>query len=138
MITRSIGISPGLPWGGPLPGGGYDGKTKRLDRAVQRFAEWLHRRIAGPVQVRFNSHRLSGGAYIYPDATPDARICCRCLAPLTRTLLLLFPELNSRLLTRPHDGLWDGGVKVENDVTGPNIFQSQKSFIFERRRMIET
>jgi hypothetical protein len=74
MITRSIGISPGLPWGGPLPGGGYDGKTKRLDLAVQRFAEWLHRRIAGPVQVRFNSHRLSGGAFVYPDASPDARI----------------------------------------------------------------
>ncbi len=74
MITRSLGIAPGLPWGGPLPGGGYEGKTKRLDRAVQRFAEWLHRRIAGPVQVRFNSHRLSGGAYVYPDAAPDARI----------------------------------------------------------------
>ena len=43
MITRSLGISPGVPWGGPLPGGGYEGKTKRLDRAVQRFAEWLQR-----------------------------------------------------------------------------------------------
>jgi hypothetical protein len=74
MITRSLGISPGLPWGGPLPGGGYDGKTKRLDRTVQRFAEWLRRRIAGPVQVRFNSHRLSGGAFVYPDVGPDARI----------------------------------------------------------------
>jgi hypothetical protein len=41
MITRSIGINPGLPWGGPLPGRGYEGKTKRLDRAVQCFAEWL-------------------------------------------------------------------------------------------------
>ena len=77
MITRSLGISPGLPWGGPLPGGGYDGKTKRLDRAVQRFAEWLHRRIAGPVQVRFNSHRLSGGAFVYPGLDADARITFR-------------------------------------------------------------
>ena len=74
MITRSLGISPGLPWGGPLPGGGYDGKTKRLDRAVQRFAEWLHRRIAGPVQVRFNSHRLSGGAFVYPGLDAAAEI----------------------------------------------------------------
>ena len=73
MITRSLGISPGLPWGGPLPGGGYDGKTKRLDRAVQRFAEWLHRRIAGPVQVRFNSHRLSGGAFVYPGLDAGRR-----------------------------------------------------------------
>lgn len=74
MITRSLGIDPGLPWGGPLPGGGYEGKTKRLDRAVQRFAEWLHARIAGPVQVRFNSDRLSGGAFVYPGLDPDARI----------------------------------------------------------------
>lgn len=74
MITRSIGINPGLPWGGPLPGGGYEGKTKGLDRAVQRFAEWLHGRIASPVQVRFNAHRLSGGAYVYPDAALAARV----------------------------------------------------------------
>ena len=74
MITRSIGINPGLPWGGPLPGGGYEGKTKRLDRVVQRFAEWLHRRIAGPVQVRFNSHRLSGGAFVYLGLAPEAPV----------------------------------------------------------------
>ena len=74
MITRSLGIDPGLPWSGPLPGGGYEGKTRRLDRAVQRFAEWLHARIAGPVQVRFNFDRLSGGAFVYPGLDPDARI----------------------------------------------------------------
>jgi hypothetical protein len=74
MITRSLGISPGVPWGGPLPGGGYEGKTKRLDRAVQRFAEWLQARIAGPVQVRFNSHRLSGGAFVYPGVDPEAPV----------------------------------------------------------------
>jgi hypothetical protein len=74
VITRSIGISPGLPWGGPLPGGGYDGKTKRLDRAVARFARWLEARIDGPVQVRFNSHRLSGGAFVYPGLAPDTAI----------------------------------------------------------------
>jgi len=86
MITRSLGIAPGLPWGGPLPGGGYEGKTKRLDRAVQRFAEWLHQRIAGPVQVRFNSHRLSGGAYVYPDAritldSPEIGLGARLVTP---------------------------------------------------------
>ena len=104
MITRSLGIAPGLPWGGPLPGGGYEGKTKRLDRAVQRFAEWLHRRIAGPVQVRFNSHRLSGGAVVYPDAAPDARI------------ILDSPEigLGARLVTpasaqRRRDRAWSKG-----------------------------
>ena len=65
-ITRSTGIDPGPPWAGPLPGGGYQGKTKRLDRAVVRFAEWLREHIAGPVQIRFNSDRLSGGAFAYP------------------------------------------------------------------------
>ena len=109
MITRSLGISPGLPWGGPLPGGGYDGKTKRLDRAVQRFAEWLHRRIAGPVQVRFNSHRLSGGAFVYPDAGPDAEISFD------------MPEigLGARLITpasvqRRRDRAWNKGRRVQS------------------------
>lgn len=67
MITRSTGISPGVPWAGPLPGGGYEGKTKRLDRAVAHFADWLERHFDGPVEIRFNSDRLSGGAYVYPD-----------------------------------------------------------------------
>jgi hypothetical protein len=104
MITRSLRISPGLPWGGPLPGGGYDGKTKRLDRAVQRFAEWLHRRIAGPVQVRFNSHRLSGGAFVYPGLDAAAEITFDT------------PEigLGARLITpasvqRRRDQAWDKG-----------------------------
>ena len=66
MITRSVGISPGVPWAGPLPGGGYDGKTKRLDRAVGRFAAWLQQHFACPVEIRFNSDRLSGGAFVYP------------------------------------------------------------------------
>ena len=108
MITRSLGISPGVPWGGPLPGGGYDGKTKRLDRAVQRFAEWLHRRIAGPVQVRFNSHRLSGGAFVYPGLAADAEITFDT------------PEigLGARLITpasvqRRRDRAWDKGEGVE-------------------------
>jgi len=104
MITRSLGISPGVPWGGPSPGGGYEGKTKRLDRAVQRFAEWLHARITGPVQVRFNSHRLSGGAFVYPGLAPEA--------PVTFNT----PEigLGARLVTPPavvrrRDRAWQRG-----------------------------
>jgi hypothetical protein len=104
MITRSLGISPGVPWGGPLPGGGYEGKTNRLDRAVERFAEWLHARIVGPVQVRFNSHRLSGGAFVYPGVDPEA--------PVTFDT----PEigLGARLITPPtvvcrRDRAWQRG-----------------------------
>lgn len=67
-ITRSFGISPGVPWGGPLPGGGYEGKTRRLDLAVQRCAKWLGEHFACPVEIRFNSDRQSGGAFIYQTA----------------------------------------------------------------------
>ena len=66
MATRSVGISPGVPWAGPLPGGGYQGKTKSLDEAVARLADWLEEHIDGMMEIRFNSHGLSGGAYIYP------------------------------------------------------------------------
>jgi len=31
-----------------------------------RFAEWLRIHLPGPVQIRFNSDRLSGGAFVYP------------------------------------------------------------------------
>jgi hypothetical protein len=87
-ITRSIGISPGVPWAGPLPGGGYEGKTRRLDRAVQRFAEWLRIHLTGRVEIRFNSHRLSGGAFVYPGAkgkvefdTPEIGLGARLITP---------------------------------------------------------
>jgi len=86
-ITRSTGIDPGLPWAGPLPGGGYQGKTKRLDRAVVQFAEWLREHVAGPVQIRFNSDRLSGGAYVYPSArkiemdTPEIGLSAGLIIP---------------------------------------------------------
>jgi len=87
-ITRSSGISPGVPWAGPLPGGGHDGKTKRLDRAVVRFAEWLRAHLPGPVQIRFNSDRLSGGAFVYPGArgavtfdTPEIGLTARLIMP---------------------------------------------------------
>ena len=87
-ITRSVGISPGVPWAGPLPGGGYQGKTKRLDRAVVRFAEWLRIHLSGPVQIRFNSDRLSGGAFVYPSAngrldfnTPEIGLNARLITP---------------------------------------------------------
>ena len=88
MITRSIGISPGVPWAGPLPGGGYEGKTKRLDRAIGRFADWLRIHLLGPVQIRFNSDRLSGGAFVYPGArgkiefdTPEIGLGARLITP---------------------------------------------------------
>lgn len=68
MITRFTGI-PVSGWPGPLPGGGYEGATKALDRAVMRHAEalkeWLGHDLT--VQIRFNSNRLRGGAWIQDD-----------------------------------------------------------------------
>ena len=112
-ITRSIGISPGVPWGGILPGGGYDGKTKRLDRAVARFAEWLRQHVVGPVEIRFNSHRLSGGAFVYPGAkgkiefhTPEIGLGARLtLPPALR-------EKHDRLIERRE---WDKADKLHNE-----------------------
>jgi hypothetical protein len=80
-ITRSVGISPGVPWAGALPGGGYDGKTKRLDRAVKRFAEWLAAQFELPVQIRFNSDRLSGGAFVVIDGQAELGLNARLIIP---------------------------------------------------------
>lgn len=69
-ISRSTSVSVaalGIPWAGPLPGGGYEGATPALDRAVQRHARalqaWLGRRVR--IEIRFNSDRESGGAWVW-------------------------------------------------------------------------
>lgn len=54
----------------PLPGGGYEGITRKLDRAVLRAAGWLGRRFNRPVLLRFNSDRRSGGAW-FKDSCRD-------------------------------------------------------------------
>lgn len=62
-IDRSTGISvPG--WYGPSPGGGYSGKTKDLDATVQKEAEILGPMFDRDIQIRFNSDRESGGAWL--------------------------------------------------------------------------
>jgi len=112
-ITRSTGISPGVPWAGPLPGGGYNGKTKRLDRAVARSAEWLGRHFACDVQVRFNSHRLSGGAFIYPGAkgkttfdTPEIGLGAGLIIP---------PAVKRRRDRAWRDGTWRRLPNLESE-----------------------
>ena len=115
MITRSLGIDPGVPWAGPLPGGGYEGKTKRLDRAVQRFAEWLNGRIAGPVQVRFNSDRLSGGAFVYPGLEPDARITFDTPEVGLSAGLITPPDVQRRRDRAWKRGEWRGLPSLEHE-----------------------
>jgi hypothetical protein len=77
-ITRSVGIVPKVNgivvpcW--PLPGGGYEGKTRRLDRAVANAAKWLAKTFNRPITIRFNSDQLSGGAWLVDKAHDDASL----------------------------------------------------------------
>jgi hypothetical protein len=59
-ITRSEGIFVG----GFNPGGGRYGLTENLDSIVSTAAEALRERYGRDVEIRFNSDRLSGGAYL--------------------------------------------------------------------------
>jgi hypothetical protein len=68
-ITRSHGYIPRFKNGGiiltpVLPGGGYEGETKELDDAVAHAAELLKNATDHDIEIRFNSHRRSGGAYL--------------------------------------------------------------------------
>lgn len=70
MITRSVGTPvtvAGIPY---LVGGGYTGETKELDDMVQRAAEMLADAFKWPVEIRFNSDRQSGGAFVNDPANP--------------------------------------------------------------------
>jgi hypothetical protein len=60
MIERSIGICEY----GYIVGGGYEGKTKQLDDIVKKEAELLQKYFNRDVEIRFNSDRESGGAWI--------------------------------------------------------------------------
>ncbi len=60
-ITRSSGIPTGL---GYIVGGGYKGFSQALDDAVKHEAELLRKHYKADVTIRFNSDRLSGGAWL--------------------------------------------------------------------------
>ena len=63
---RAITRSPGLPTGyfGLVAGGGYSGITGELDRVVAEQAELLSKAFDRAVEIRFNSDRRSGGAWL--------------------------------------------------------------------------
>lgn len=71
-ITRFGGI-PVRDWSGPLPGGGYSGSTDDLDLLVARAAVLLADEYGADVQIRFNSDRRSGGAWL-KDGAQDTTI----------------------------------------------------------------
>lgn len=66
--TRSGGMQAvkGLPY---IVGGGYKGATEELDATVVRAAQMLEEAFGRDVEIRFNSNRLSGGAWI-KDSLP--------------------------------------------------------------------
>lgn len=63
-ISRYGGASPGFPYMGPLPGGGYEGSTQELDDLVKDASVALVAEYGRDVRIRFNSDRRSGGAWI--------------------------------------------------------------------------
>lgn len=75
-ITRSTGID--VPFPGPRPGGGMTGATPTLDAMVASAAEALRELFGRDVEIRFNSDRMSGGAFLKDEE--DARkfgVCVR-------------------------------------------------------------
>jgi hypothetical protein len=61
-ITRSTGLYTGI--GAYFCGNGYEGLTKELDDTVKREAELLTTTFSRDVEIRFNSDRESGGAWL--------------------------------------------------------------------------
>lgn len=62
MITRSVGLPTGYM--GLMAGGGYEGSTKELDDTVKLEAELLAQTFNRDIEIRFNSDRESGGAWL--------------------------------------------------------------------------
>lgn len=61
QITRSPGV---VVHPGYVVGGGLRGFTKELDEAVEKAAEALRDHFGMDVTIRFNSNRMSGGAWL--------------------------------------------------------------------------
>jgi len=60
VIERSMGTCVC----GYFVGGGYEGATKELDNVVKREAELLQKHFNKDIEIRFNSDRMSGGAWV--------------------------------------------------------------------------
>ena len=64
-ITRSAGLPAGV--GSWVVGSGYSGATEELDKVVQKEAKLLSNAFGRDVEIRFNSDRHSGGAWLKDD-----------------------------------------------------------------------
>jgi hypothetical protein len=70
-ITRSTGTP--IAGSGLVAGGGYRGITDELDAVVREAAGALAQAYGRDIEIRFNSDRESGGAWL---VTPDGRNAC--------------------------------------------------------------
>lgn len=64
MINRSAGTVVTVGSISYIVGGGYEGKTKELDDTVKKVSELLSKTFKRDVEIRFNSDRKSGGAWL--------------------------------------------------------------------------
>ena len=119
-ISRSVGISPGVPWAGPLPGGGYQGKTRKLDLTVERAAKLLAKAFGRDVEIRFNSHRESGGAFVKHGGKTwtDQNSAVGITVTLTRPGHRRYDTANPRRLLI-EASIWAGCLRDRAIVTQP-------------------
>ena len=59
-----ISRSPGIAVHNHIVGGGWRGSSSELDRIVMREAEFLRDHYSANVTIRYNSNRMSGGAWL--------------------------------------------------------------------------
>jgi hypothetical protein len=85
-MTSTITRSAGIAVGGYNPGGGRAGITVELDDVVAEAAERLRDRYGRDVEIRFNSDRQSGGAFVSAPASVGIT-AARVLLSRTRALV---------------------------------------------------
>jgi hypothetical protein len=115
-ISRSTGIPVevgGVFYG--MAGGGYRGVTDELDAVVQRAAGALTMAYGGDVEIRFNSDRGSGGAFL---VTPDGRnadvgICADLVTARQRMRWQRHAEEDQRMAETGRNS-WDGGPMTDD------------------------
>lgn len=71
--THSISRSSGIIVQGFIVGGGQRGLSEELDRIVMQEAKFLREHFHSDVTIRYNSDRLSGGAWLV-DAPVDTLV----------------------------------------------------------------